>query len=84
MNDGPQTRSIPQQSFKVCTGCKFLDKEAMLRGHKSVTDNYYCLHEDFFKEHGFMGRKSGRVIHYNHEGECTTPSWCPFLKATNS
>lgn len=81
-NNGPLVRTIPTQQFKVCTGCKFLDKQAMLRGHANVTDNYTCRHPDFFNEHFFGTR--GRTIHYNHSGECTTPNWCPFVKSIQS
>ena len=79
-NQGPTLRNIPQQSFKVCNGCEFLDKQAMMRGHKSVTDNYTCQHPDFNDEQVLLGSKRGRTIHFNHEGDCTTPHWCPFLK----
>ena len=81
MKQGPSIRNIPQQSFKVCHGCEFLDKQAMMRGHKSVTDNYTCTHPDFRNESaGLFGSKRGRTIYFNHEGDCITPDFCPFLK----
>lgn len=84
-NDGPQNRTIPAQTFKVCTGCKYLDKQPMLRGHRSVTDNYTCRHPDFKNETAVVSTiKRGRTIHYNHAGECTTPDWCPFLQPKNN
>ena len=75
---GPSIRNIPQQSFKVCHGCEFLDKQAGMRGHKRVTNNFNCIHPDFKGEYT-LGQR-GRTIHYNHEGDCTTPNWCPFLQ----
>ncbi len=65
---GPSIRNIPSQSFKVCHGCEFLDTQAMMRGHKSVTDNYTCLHPDFKYETVLFGSKRGRTIHFNHQG----------------
>lgn len=82
MKQGPTQRSIPAQTETVCNGCEYLHKEAMMRGHKSVTDNYCCTHPDILKECGLLrsgfGSK-GKMIHFNHEGNCTTPDWCPFL-----
>ena len=79
-NEGFSVRDTPAQKIRVCTGCKYLDKQAMMRGHKSVTDNYTCQHPDFADEHPLFSKQNGRTIYFNHEGECTTPNWCPFLK----
>lgn len=76
-NEGPQTRTIPQQQETVCNGCKHLEVEPMMYGHKSVTKNYTCLHADMTKERLWS---NGKLIHWNHEGSCITPGWCPFLK----
>lgn len=53
-----------------------------MRGHKSVTDSYFCQHPDLTKEKLsiFFDSIDGRQIHFNIEGSCTTPSWCPFIK----
>lgn len=80
-NEGPQLLSRPATTERVCNGCKFLDRKAMLRGHDRTTDNYYCIHPDFENEkHAFFSKEKGKAIHHNHEGNCTTPDWCPFLK----
>ncbi len=79
-NEGPQIITHPLVRIRVCNGCKFLNKSAMMRGHKSVTDNYTCTHLEFEGESVLFGIKRGRTIHFNHEGDCDTPNWCPFLK----
>ena len=80
MSQGPTTRSIPARTERVCNGCDYLNKQARMRSHKSVTDDYSCTHPDFEKDSILMGTGKGRTIHFNHEGSCTTPGWCPFLK----
>jgi hypothetical protein len=79
-NEGPQMRTYPLVKIRVCYGCKHLNKQAMMRGHKSVTDNYTCNHPDFKGETVLLGSQRGRTIHFNHEGDCETPNWCPILK----
>ena len=77
-NNGPTIRTIPQQRELVCNGCKFLNRVAHLRGHDRCTDNYYCQHPDVQDKYGFsfdIGK--GANIHFNHEGYCQTPDWCP-------
>lgn len=79
-NEGFQTITYPLVKVRVCHGCKYLNKQPMMRGHKSVTDNYTCAHPTFENERVLFGSQIGRTIHFNHEGDCTTPDWCPFLK----
>jgi hypothetical protein len=69
-NEGPQIITHPLVRTQVCNGCKFLNKQAMMRGHKSCTDNYTCTHPDFEGETVLFGRQNGRTIHFNHEGDC--------------
>lgn len=79
MNEGSTIRNYPAHSERVCNGCKYLHTQAMMRGHKSVTDNYSCAHDDFKGERGLLSNAPVRTIHFNHSGSCTTPSWCPLL-----
>lgn len=80
MSEGPVVKTIPQQSYRVCEGCKYLNKEPVMRGHKSVTNNFTCTHPNFENERILLGSQKGRTIHFNHEGDCTTPDWCPYLQ----
>lgn len=79
MKEGFSIRKIPEQSYKICNGCEYLNTSAMMRGHKSVTNNFTCTHPEFEGESGLFSNKRGRQIHFNHEGDCATPNWCPFL-----
>ena len=80
MREGFIIRKIPEQVTKICNGCTYLKTDAMMRGHKSVTNNFACTHPDFNSEHQLMTTRPGRTIYFNHEGDCDTPNWCPFLK----
>lgn len=80
MKEGPTIRNIPSQTEQVCNGCKFLNDTAGMRGHKSVTNTFSCTHPDVPNPKDHFLNIKGQIIHYNIEGRCTTPSWCPFLK----
>lgn len=81
--EGPREYQPFAPKRNVCNGCKYLETTPMMRGHKSVTNNFGCLHPDICKDmrgiNGIFGMK-GKVIHFNIEGMCYTPPWCPFLK----
>jgi len=79
MKQGPSIRTIPEHSTRICNGCSFLITTAGMRGHKTVTNTFTCSHHDFKNERELMTGNYGRIIHYNHEGYCDTPSFCPFL-----
>lgn len=77
---GPSIRNIPAQREQVCNGCEFLKTSGGMKGHRHVTNDFACTHPDFSGEQQLMSGSSGRTIHFNHEGSCETPYWCPFLK----
>lgn len=83
--EGPSIKNIPALSYNVCNGCKFLHTQAGMRGRFVHTDNYGCMHPDA-DIHPFttslLGK--GRSIHFNHEGDCTTPDWCPIKNKSNA
>ncbi len=72
--EGPQIYNIPQHQQTVCNGCRFLDRQAGMRGHKTVTEKD--------NTRSVMGVK-GKMIAYAQEYPCPTPSWCPFKKQNN-
>lgn len=74
-NEGPRVVKIPSQQETVCNGCAYLKLEGMMYGRFKVTKNYYCMHPEIEKDF-----KDKCIIHFNHEGYCDTPTWCPFLK----
>lgn len=82
-NEGPQIKTIPAQSEKVCNGCKYLDEQPGLRGHEKVTNSYTCTHENYKNENANFTCGKGKIIHFMHEGDCQTPGWCPLLQVIN-
>lgn len=78
---GPSIKTIPTVSTRVCNGCDFLKTAAGVRGHKTVTNDFACTHPDFKDEQQLLSKSFGRTIHFNHEGDCDTPHWCPFLNS---
>ena len=78
--EGPSMREIPSQRQRVCGDCKYHRKERWMCGHKTVTDNFYCMHPDVtvkFLDH------EGRTIAFDSEETPSTPEWCPFLKSSH-
>ena len=76
--EGPMDKVVPEQRYKVCSGCKYLDTR--LHSHSFMHGgryDSYCTHE------------ANRVLpapfpvaELIAEDEMfpRTPSWCPFLK----
>lgn len=77
---GPRTVTIPAETETICNGCEFLKTSAGMRGQNKVTNHFWCDHANFKTERPLMVGETGRTIHFNHEGNCQTPDWCPFNK----
>lgn len=81
MNEGPILKKIPAYEQKICNGCKYLEVRAHLRGHDQKTDHYVCNHPAIPLSQFTFDNIKGKMIHFNHSGDCETPDWCPFLLA---
>lgn len=80
MKEGFTITTIPARHEKTCTGCKYLQVSAMLRGSKYNTNNYNCTHKDAPQILNIMKAN----IAYNSQEHPTPPDFCPFLKNTTN
>jgi hypothetical protein len=76
MKSGPTTVNIPGCTSTICDGCQFLQSTPWVCGSNFKTNNYRCHHPSVAKTS--VSPEPGTIIHFNHEGLCETPQWCPF------
>lgn len=75
-NEGFTIITIPEQRFKSCSGCKFLERKMIRSGRDPVYANN-CEHPQNYNR---IYRFSGGNLTETEKGYVLTPDWCPFLK----
>lgn len=73
-NQGPSSVTIPTKTYLTCSGCKYLQISAGVRGRNKVSNNYNCTHEDAPKNIGVFNFNIGLHV----EGDPLPPHFCPF------
>lgn len=73
-NEGPQTRTIPQQTETTCYGCKWLQSKLGRSGNWPLR-NHHCTHP----HSPVVILPATNNIAYMSDEDPKPPYWCPFL-----